>query len=51
VWALVLAAFVVLCFVLGYTEAGIVGLVIGLLAPPAGMFGANLARRWALGSD
>jgi hypothetical protein len=51
VWALVLAAFVVLCFVLGYTEAGIVGIVTGLLAPPAGLFGAYLARRWGLGSD
>jgi hypothetical protein len=50
-WAFVLAAFVVLCLVLGYTEAAIVGLVTALLAPPAGMFGAYLARRWGPGSD
>jgi hypothetical protein len=51
VWALVLAAFVVLCFVLGYTEAGYVGLVTALVAPLAGWFGAYLARRWGLDSD
>ena len=51
VWAVVLAVFVVLCFALGYTEAGLVGLFTGLVAPPAGMFGAYLARRWGLGSD
>jgi hypothetical protein len=51
VWALVLSAFIVLCFVLGYTEAGYLGLVTGLVAPPAGMFGVYLARRWGLDSD
>ena len=48
-WALVVLAFVILCFVFGFTEAGVVALAAGLIAPPAGCFGVYLARRWGLG--
>ncbi len=51
VWAIVLASFVVVCFALGYTEAGFVGLATGLVAPPAGRVGVYLAHRWGLDSD
>jgi hypothetical protein len=51
VWALVSAPFVVLCFALGYTQAGYVTLVTALVAPLAGRFGAYLALRWSRDSD
>jgi hypothetical protein len=50
-WAAVGVAFAVLCFALGYTEAGYVTLAACLVAPLAGKFGAYLALRGTRGSD